>query len=70
MSVMVIVAIRAVGLEYLVKICDWGRSRCRYIFTDSDSTRPPPPPPPTPTPQPWSEEQNLRKEALSEMFRA
>jgi hypothetical protein len=33
---MVTVAIRALELEYLVKILDWGRSR--YIFTDSDST--------------------------------
>jgi hypothetical protein len=30
---MVIVVIRALGLEYLVKILDWGRSR--YIFTES-----------------------------------
>jgi hypothetical protein len=36
-SLMVIVAIRALGLEYLVKILDWGRSRSRHIFTDSDS---------------------------------
>jgi hypothetical protein len=35
---MVTVAIRAVGLEHLVKILDLGRSRSRYIFTDSDST--------------------------------
>jgi hypothetical protein len=33
---MVIVAIRALELEHLFKIFDWGRSR--YIFTDSDST--------------------------------
>jgi hypothetical protein len=33
---MVSVAIRALELEYLVKILDWSRSR--YIFTDSDST--------------------------------
>jgi hypothetical protein len=33
---MVTVAIRALELEYLVKILDWGRSR--YIFTDSDAT--------------------------------
>jgi hypothetical protein len=33
---MVTVAIRALELEYLVKILDWGQSR--YIFTDSDST--------------------------------
>jgi hypothetical protein len=33
---MVIVAIRAVDLEYTVKILVWGRSP--YIFTDSDST--------------------------------
>jgi hypothetical protein len=32
---MVTVAIRAVDLEYLVKILDWGRSR--YIFPNSDS---------------------------------
>jgi hypothetical protein len=32
---MVILAIRALELEYLVKILEWGRSR--YIFTDSDS---------------------------------
>jgi endonuclease/exonuclease/phosphatase family metal-dependent hydrolase len=35
---MVTVAIRALELEYLVNILDWGRSRSRYIFTDSDST--------------------------------
>jgi hypothetical protein len=37
---MVTVAIRALDLEYLVKILDWGPSRGRYIFTDpnSDST--------------------------------
>jgi hypothetical protein len=29
---MVTVAIRALELEYLVKILDWGRSRSRYIF--------------------------------------
>jgi hypothetical protein len=33
---MVTVAIRALELEYLVKILDWGQSR--YIFADSDST--------------------------------
>jgi hypothetical protein len=32
---MVTVAVRALELEYLIKILDWGRSR--YIFTDSDS---------------------------------
>jgi hypothetical protein len=38
---MVIVAIRAVELEYLVKILDWGRSQSWYIFTNfkSDSTQ-------------------------------
>jgi hypothetical protein len=35
---MVTVAIKALELEYLVKILDWGRSRSRYIFS------------PTPTP--------------------
>jgi hypothetical protein len=35
---MVIVAIRAVELEYLDKILDWGRSSSQYIFTDSDSS--------------------------------
>jgi hypothetical protein len=37
---MVTVAIRALELEYLVKILDWGRSRSRsrYTVTDSDST--------------------------------
>jgi hypothetical protein len=35
---MVTVAIRALELEYLDKILDSGRSRSRYIFTDSDST--------------------------------
>jgi hypothetical protein len=34
---MVTVAIRALELEYLVKILDLGRSWSRYIFTDSDS---------------------------------
>jgi hypothetical protein len=34
---MVTVAIMALELEYLVKILDWGRSRSRYIFTDSNS---------------------------------
>jgi hypothetical protein len=34
---MVIVDIRALELEYLVKLLDCGRSRSRYIFTDSDS---------------------------------
>jgi hypothetical protein len=33
---MVTVAIRALDLEYLVKILDWGQSRSRYIFADSD----------------------------------
>jgi hypothetical protein len=33
---MVTVGIRALELEYLVKILDWGRSRSRYIFTDND----------------------------------
>jgi hypothetical protein len=33
---MVIVAIRVLRMEYLVKILDGGRSR--YIFTDSDYT--------------------------------
>jgi hypothetical protein len=33
---MVIVAIRALELEYLGKILDWGQSQ--YIFTDSSST--------------------------------
>jgi hypothetical protein len=36
---MVTVAIRALELEYLVKILDWGRSWSRYIFTDSDCTQ-------------------------------
>jgi hypothetical protein len=35
---MVTVAIRALELEYLVKILDWGRSRSRYIFADSNYT--------------------------------
>jgi hypothetical protein len=39
---MVTVPIRALGLECLFKILDWGRSRSRYFF-----------PTPTPTPQPW-----------------
>jgi hypothetical protein len=30
---MVTVAIRAMELEYLVKILDWGRGRSRYIFS-------------------------------------
>jgi hypothetical protein len=34
---MVTVAIRALRLEYLVKILDWGQSQSWYIFTDSDS---------------------------------
>jgi hypothetical protein len=34
---MPIVAIRALKLEYLVKILDWGRVRSRHIFTDTDS---------------------------------
>jgi hypothetical protein len=37
-SLMVTVAIRALELEYLVKILDRGQSQSRYIFTDSDST--------------------------------
>jgi hypothetical protein len=45
---MVTVAIRALDLDYLDKILDWGRSRSRYIFTDSDSTTPIA----TPTPHP------------------
>jgi hypothetical protein len=36
-SLMVTVAIRALELEYLVKILDRGRSQ--YIFTDFDSTQ-------------------------------
>jgi hypothetical protein len=35
--VMVIVAISALGLEYLVKILDWGWSWSQYIFSDSNS---------------------------------
>jgi hypothetical protein len=34
---MVTVAIRALEVEYLVTILDWGQSRSRYIVTDSDS---------------------------------
>jgi hypothetical protein len=34
---MVTVAIRALELEYLDKILDWGQSQSHYIFTDSDS---------------------------------
>jgi hypothetical protein len=34
---MVTVAIRALDLECLVKILDWGRSRSLYIFTDSEA---------------------------------
>jgi hypothetical protein len=55
---MITVAIRALELEYLVKVLDWGRSRSRYIYTDSDSTqnsfrlRLHPKFLPTPTPQP------------------
>jgi hypothetical protein len=30
-------AVRALELEYLDKILDWGRSRSRYIFSDSDA---------------------------------
>jgi hypothetical protein len=37
-SLIVIVAIRAVELEYACKILYWGRSQSWYIFTDSDST--------------------------------
>jgi hypothetical protein len=33
---MITVAIMTLNLEYLVKILDWGRSRSRYIFTDSN----------------------------------
>jgi hypothetical protein len=33
---MVTVAIRALELEHLVKILDWGQSQ--YIFTDPDPT--------------------------------
>jgi hypothetical protein len=33
---MVTVAIRALEMEYLDKILDWGRRRGRYIFIDSD----------------------------------
>jgi hypothetical protein len=35
---MVTVAINTLEFEYLDKILDWGRSRSRYIFTDSDGT--------------------------------
>jgi hypothetical protein len=35
---MVTVAMRALELEYLVKILNWGRSGSRCIFTNSDST--------------------------------
>jgi hypothetical protein len=35
MSLMVIVAIRAVDLGYLVKVLDWGQSQ--YIFTSSST---------------------------------
>jgi hypothetical protein len=34
---MVTVAVRALELEYLVKILDWGQSQSRYIFTNSNS---------------------------------
>jgi hypothetical protein len=34
---MLTVAIRALELEYLVKILNWGQSQSQYIFTDSDS---------------------------------
>jgi hypothetical protein len=34
---MATVGVRALDLEYLVKILDWGQSRSRYIFTDSNS---------------------------------
>jgi hypothetical protein len=37
-SLMVIVDIRALNLEYLYKILNWSLNRSRYIFTDSDST--------------------------------
>jgi hypothetical protein len=33
---MVNVALRALNLEYLVKILNSGQSRSRYIYTDSD----------------------------------
>jgi hypothetical protein len=36
---MVTVAIRALDLEYLDKILYRGRSRSRYIFTDTDPTQ-------------------------------
>jgi hypothetical protein len=36
---MVTVAVRALGLECLVKVLDSGRSRSQYIFTDSDCTQ-------------------------------
>jgi hypothetical protein len=35
---MVIVAIRVLELEYLVKILDWDRSQSQYVFTNSSST--------------------------------
>jgi hypothetical protein len=34
---MVNVAIRALELEYLVKILNWGRGRSQYIFSNSSS---------------------------------
>jgi hypothetical protein len=33
---MVTVAIRALELEYLDKILDWGQSQSQYIYTDAD----------------------------------
>jgi hypothetical protein len=52
---MVIVAIRSVDLEYVVKILDWGWSHRQYIFTDSDSNSMTP----TLIPQPWTWRQCL-----------
>jgi hypothetical protein len=46
---MVTVAIRALDLEYLVKIYTVVGVGSRYIFTDSDTFLPTP----TSTPQPW-----------------
>jgi hypothetical protein len=37
-SLMVTVAIRALEMEYLVKILDWRQSRSLYIFPDPDCT--------------------------------
>jgi hypothetical protein len=36
-SLRVTVAVRALNLEYLVKILNWGQCWSRYIFTDSNS---------------------------------